>query len=291
MAGVRVHGFRLGAGGEGWRARFAAWWRRTLVGKIWVQGAELELMRRSMAFATLGLVTLVPLLVVVAALDPFPQGGFGQWIADGMGIPSSTATPVLRLFIGRAAGGQADALSLALLVAFGVAFVTDVQLTFQMVWGLSAPPWHQRWRKAVWLAALTCYVAFEVESGVVLRHGPYEAAVRIVLGVVVGLFFFWWGQYFLLAARIRWKALFPGAVATVIGLSGLRAFSTLVFDPTISSSARAYGVVGVVLVVVSWLIGLGFVLYGGPLVGRYFYEHRTAARIERELASSPSPEA
>ena len=129
----------------------------------------------------------------------------------------------------------------------------------------------------VWLAALTAYVAFGVGSGALLRHGALESAARIVLFAAAGLLFFWWGQHFLLAGRVRWGPLFPGAIATVVGLGGLRAFSTLVFDPMIVSTAEADGPVGVVLVVVSWLIGVGFVIYFGSLVGRCRHEHRVAA--------------
>jgi membrane protein len=255
-----------------------------LLARVWRGGTQLELMRRSMAFATLGLVTLIPLLIVVAAVDPSPEQGFGQWVADGMGLPARTAAPVLRLFATRhEAARQAGALSLALLAVFGLAFVTDVELGYERIWGLRPLSWRHRWRRAIWLAALTAYIAFEAESGVLLRHGSLESAVRIVIFVVVGLLFFWWGQHFLLAGRVPWSALFPGAVATVVGLSGLRAFSALVFDPMIVSSAEDYGVVGVVLVVLSWLIGVGYVLFGGCLAGRHYGAHRAVMRAARGL--------
>jgi membrane protein len=265
---------------ERWSERWRARWHRSSLGRVWRGGTQLELMRRSMAFATLGLVTLVPLLIVVAAIDPSPQQGFGQWVADGMGLPSKTAAPIERLFATRhEAAKQAGALSLALLAVFGLAFVADVQLGYERIWGLPPQSWRQRWRRAIWLVALTGYVTFEVESGVLLRHGSLESAARIVIFVAIGVVFFWWGQHFLLGGRVSWGLLLPGAIATVVGLSGLRAFSALVFDPMIVSSAEDYGVVGVVLVFLSWLIGVGFVLFGGSLAGRQYYAHRAAARM------------
>lgn len=50
------------------------------------RGRDLELMHRAMGFATLALVTLAPLLIVVAAADPLGRGGFASWLADGMGL-------------------------------------------------------------------------------------------------------------------------------------------------------------------------------------------------------------
>ena len=254
-----------------------------LLHRIWRDATELELMRRAMAFATLGLVTLIPLLILVAAVDPLSPRGFGQWVADGMGLPADTAEPLLRVFTTpHRVARQTGALSLALLAVFGPTFVAEVQLSYEKIWRLPTLPllrsWHRAWRLAVWLAALTAYVTFEVASGALLDHGTLESAARIVVFAAAGLLFFWWGQHFLLSGRVRWGPLFPGTIATVVGLSGLRGFSKLVFDPMIVSAAEADGAVGVVLVVVSWLIGVGFVIYAGSLVGRCYHEHRIAAR-------------
>ena len=64
----------------------------------------------------------------------------------------------------------------------------------------------------------------------------------------------------------------PGAVATILGLAGLRVFSGLVFEPLVASNAVSYGALGTVLIMQSWLIGVGWVIYGGQLFGRWFYD-------------------
>ena len=268
-------------------ARLVERCRRSVVANVWRGGVQLELLRRSMAFATLGLVTLVPLLVVVAAVDPSSQQGFGQWVADGMGLPRDTAAPVLRLFsTHHQQARQIGVLGFALLVAFGLAFVTDIKLGYERIWDLPPQSWRQAWRRAVWLAVMIGYLAFEVESGVLLSHGPWESAGRIVIFVSAALLFFWWGQHFLLGGSVPWGWLLPGAIATVLGLSGLRAFSAFVFDPMLVSSARDYGPVGVVLVVLSWLIGVGFVIFGGALAGRYYCERLVEMRAARRPAAA-----
>src|SRR6185437_14496480 len=50
----------------------------------------------------------------------------------------------------------------------------------------------------------------------------------------------------------------PGALVTVAFLAGLRAFSALVFEPLIATNAVTYGSLGTVLIVQSWLIGVGW---------------------------------
>jgi membrane protein len=221
-------------------------------------------------------VTLVPLLIVVAAVDPFPDRGFGEWVVDGMSLPPHSAAPVIGLFVTQPeAAKAAGVLGLVLLAVFGVLFVGDVQIGYEKIWGLAPLARRQAWRQAVWLAALTAFVMLQVASGALLPRGVGESVARILLLAAVGLLFFWWGQHFLLGGRVGWTSLLPGTLATVVGLGGLRIFSALVFDPLVVANAEAYGAVGVVLVVESWLIGIGVVIYGGALIGRYFHGRRT----------------
>jgi membrane protein len=71
---------------------------------------------------------------------------------------------------------------------------------------------------------------------------------------------------------VSYLAALPGAVATIVGLGGLRVFSGLVFEPLVASNAVSYGALGTVLIMQSWLIGVGWVIYGGQLFGCWFYD-------------------
>ena len=80
------------------------------------------------------------------------------------------------------------------------------------------------------------------------------------------------GLGFLTGGRVSYLAALPGAVATLVGLAGLRAFSGLVFEPLIVRNAVSYGALGTVLIVESWLIGVGWVVYACQLFGRWYYD-------------------
>lgn len=242
--------------------------------RVWRRGKEVELMHRAMGFAALGLVTFAPLLIVVAAAAPIQERGFALWIVDGMGLSGRPADAVQDLFSApHKVLSTISVLSTVLLAVFGVTFAGSVQTGYEKVWDLSAGRWHTVWRRAVWLVALTAYLFAEAQSGALLGSGTLRSWARLALSSLLGVLFFWWGQRFLLGGRIPWRALLPGAIATTLGLGGLRLFSYLVFSPLIVSNAVAYGSVGTVLIVTSWLIGVGFVVFGGALVGRYWYLH------------------
>ncbi|GHD93390.1 YihY/virulence factor BrkB family protein [Streptomyces naganishii] len=233
------------------------------------RGRDLELMHRSMGFATLSLVTLAPLLIVVAAADPLGRGGFAAWLVDGMGLSGRSArvltdiiTPPVKVI------GTTSVWGGILLAVFGVSFAGSVQNGYERIWGLPPGPWHRVWRQATWLAVMTAYLYQEVQN----RY-QFQGIERIVVSAASGALFFWWGQHFLLGGQIHWRSLLPGALATMVGLGGLRVFSYLAFTPLIVDNAVSYGTVGIVLVVESWLTGVGFVVYGGAMFGRWFCEH------------------
>jgi membrane protein len=249
-------------------------WHDLRVKDLYRSGKEFELMSRAMGFAALAILTMIPLLIVVAAISsPAAHHGLAAWVVYGMGLTGSSAAAVTGLFLAPARVlGTTSVFSALLLGVSGVSFVGSVQAGFEKLWGLSAGPWHKIWRQAVWLAALIGYIYVAATVGTVEHRGVAEAVARVAAAVVLGIAFFWWGLRFLIGGRVSYLAAMPGAVATIVFLSGLRVFSGLVFEPLIVTNAVSYGALGTVLIVQSWLIGVGWVVYGGQLFGRWFHD-------------------
>jgi membrane protein len=251
-----------------WFGRLRRVISRSPVGRGWRRSRGIELWSRSLGFAALGLLTLVPLLIIVSSADPEHGRGFAQWLGEGLGVSTASRRQVEQLFI---RPGQAlrttTAFGVAALAVFGLTFGAAVQTGYEKVWDLPPARWWARWRHVVWLGVLTGYLYLSATT--TLRREPLAGGAVASLSAVL---FVWWSQRLLLGGRVRWRALLPGAVATVIGLLGLRVFSRLVFSPLIASNAVSYGPVGTVLVIESWLVGVGVVVFGGALVGRLLYE-------------------
>ncbi|MGW0565445.1 YhjD/YihY/BrkB family envelope integrity protein [Streptomyces sp. NPDC003016] len=267
-----------------WLPRLQRRLRASALALTWERGREVELMHRAMGFAALSFLTLVPLLIVVASADLASGRGFARWLVAGLGVSERSQEEVTELF-GRPGQAlqQTTALGLAALAAFGVTFGSAVQTGYERVWDLPTARWHTMWRHVVWLAVLVAALLLFVKVPAP-DESPVVATVLVVGGDLTGLFvFFWWSQRFLLCGRIRWRALAPGAVATAVGLLGLRIFSQFVFSPLIASNAVTYGPIGTVLVLQSWLVGVGFVVYGGAMAGRLVHEWR----VRRTSAPGP----
>jgi membrane protein len=248
-------------------------WHDLRLSSLYRSGKEFGLMDRALGFAALAILTVIPLLILVAAVSPTPRHGLAGWVVYGMGLTGSSAAAVTRLFSASARVlGTTSVFSALVLGVSGVALAGSVQAGFERIWGLPAGPWHKIWRQAVWLAALVAYIYAAATAGSVTNRGPAETAGRVAVAVVLGIAFFWWGLRFLIGGRVSYLAALPGAVATLAGLTGLRAFSGLVFEPLIVTNAVSYGALGTVLIVQSWLIGVGWVVYAGQLSGRWFYD-------------------
>ncbi len=234
---------------------------------------KFELMHRALVFAAMAILTVIPLLIVVAATSPAPHRGLAGWVTYGMGLTGSSADAVTRLFSAPARVlGTSSVFSVLLLAVAGVSFGGSVQGGFEKIWSLPAGPWHKIWRQVVWLAALVAYIYASATVGTQTHAGLAETAGRLSVAVVLGVVFFWLGLRFLVGGRVSYLAALPGAVATTVGLAGLRVFSAFVFEPLIVRNAVSYGALGTVLIVQSWLIGVGWVVYAGQLFGRWFHD-------------------
>ncbi|MFD8733873.1 ribonuclease BN [Streptomyces sp. NPDC059618] len=248
--------------------RLRAALRDSPAGRGWRHGKDIELGQRSLGFAALGFLTLVPLLIVVSAADPAHGRGFAQWLGDGLGVSVAARDEVARLFAGPAQVRRTTtAFGLAALAVFGLSFGAAVQTGYEKVWNLPPARWYARWRHVLWLAVLigTLYVT---ATTTLWRH----SAAGTLAATLSAVLFFWWSQWMLLGGRVPGRALLPGAALTALALLGLRVFSRHVFSPLIASSAVAYGPFGTVLVVQSWLVGVGVVVFGGALAGRLAHE-------------------
>ncbi|MET9532601.1 ribonuclease BN [Streptomyces sp. NPDC006649] len=256
-----------GPGGRSFFRRLRSAVHGSIAGRGWERSKQMELGQRSLGFAALGFLTLVPLLVIVSTADTGQGRGFAQWLGEGTGVSTASRMRIEMLF---GSPGQAlrstTVLGIAGLAVFGLSFGALVQSGFEKVWDLPAARWWARWRQVLWLAVLTSYLF--VAATTARRQSLFDAALLSLSAVL----FFWWSQHLLLAGRVRWSALAPGAVATVLGIIGLRVFSALVFSPLIASSAVTYGPIGTLLVLQSWLVGVGVVVFGGCLVGRLAHE-------------------
>ncbi|MEU5918493.1 YhjD/YihY/BrkB family envelope integrity protein [Streptomyces sp. NPDC004288] len=140
------------------------------------------------------------------------------------------------------------------------------------------------WRWAVWLLALVLVVLLQAP----LRDGFGAGAwLGLPLYFLVSTGVWLWTQHLLLAKRIRWLPLLPGALLAGTATTVLSVTAGLYMPGALNRALAEYGSLGLVLTLLSWLIAvcaaltfavtIGAVLAQEPPLDRYLGTDRREA--------------
>jgi membrane protein len=106
-----------------------------------------------------------------------------------------------------------------------------------------------------------------------LLLGPVLAAfnnlvvIKLLINAVAATLLWWPVQWVLLSGRANWKKLLPGAVLNGAGQALVLAVSGIYMPVVISYEAGKYGLIGIAVAVVSWLVILGLLLVLSAVFG------------------------
>lgn len=246
------------------KARAAAGKRRFeagAAGDLWHRLVVLDIVNQAMVFAATLLICAFPFLIF---LDMLRGRSFAARVSRRMGLDEQAAAQLEKLF---AAGGTQTAVSIGttvFLVLGALCVATSIQALYARVYGFEPTDFHIWWRRILWLVVTVGGVT--VVNAVNGALGGVPVLARILNLVVVTLYF-WWSLRLLLENRLSWRYLWPSAVATGLFWAGLALFSRFYFSQALVSSAKQYGSIGVIFVIMTWLIACGVVIALGGVVG------------------------
>jgi membrane protein len=255
---------------QGLRAR----WNRfgeSAAGRYWDQLSTADFMNSSFAFAALAVLSAFPLLAVSSAAV---GGDFRHAIVTRMGLNAEATRDVNALI---ASGNQAvDTLtwvSAVVLVLGGIGMASTLQTWYHRIYEQTPPKGLLRHSlyQAAGVAAFTLYISSEVWLFDRVRPVGGRSLV-FLLTFVLAVLFWWWSAYMLLYRRVPLRRLFPTGVATGACITGLGVVSSFVFSDQVTSGARSYGPAGVVIALITFLVGFGVCLHAGAVFGRMWLD-------------------
>ena len=252
------------------------WARSSFPGRVFARYTEISGYDRALALATQAFVALVPMVIVVVALVPEASRDTAvSGLTERLQL-SDAATSAIGELIARPPGasGSITVVGAALLVVSVVGFTRSLQRTYLAAWelpSLGLPGFGYGLLGAIALVAEVVALLFVAPLFAALPGAVVLTALtRLVPSVLV-----WWPlQRLLLAGRVGWRALLPGAVASGVSQVVVMSVSGLYVADQIDQQAARFGLIGVAFVLVTWLIALGLLLVLGAVVGA-------------ELAASP----
>ena len=236
----------------------------TWLGDLFAQLKRLEIVEWTTIFGAELLWSVLPLLILLSVLaDTRIEDDLSRHIGlndRGAHIFESTfRNSPSHAFVPIATG---------LIIAFAgtVAVVRSIQVLYERAFDQEHRGRRDVPRLVIWVVVL---IAVLVAQALIAR--PLRDAVGpVVQGFVrfaEATLFFWWTTHFLLAGRVRWRALLPPAVATALLWLGLALFSSLYFSSVIISDRKQFGTIGIVFTLLTWFILIGFVLLLGAACG------------------------
>jgi membrane protein len=247
------------------------------VGTVQRRMQDLQISRHALVFAALAMVLFVPALISLGALLPIgsDHGLADRW-ARHLALSAEARSAVRDLFdTDRTVRSATSAVSAVVTVLAAYAWPAELQRVYEAVWGLPSRGWRALWRPLVWLASMVAVLVLVALVGSIAA-GVAGAALTAVLCSPVVLGWSWWMQRFLLAGRVSWSALLPGALVTAVGVAGFSVVTSIYLSRAIVYNAQRYGPIGVVFVLMSWLTWFSLVLLVGAVVGHALHQRRSA---------------
>jgi membrane protein len=250
----------------------AGWVKTSSAGACLTRLNAVDFMNSSLQFAALAVLCLFPFVITVSAEG---GGDARHALISRMGLNSQAAHDVnVLMSSGAHTVSDLSFIGAALIVLGALGIASTLQLWYQRVY--DQPPAHKWTRqladRCLWLVGLVGYLVLQDYCWTQLEHvgGARVPFYIVTLGLAVP--FYWWTIHVLLLGKMPWRPLFPAAVATAVCVTGLGVFSALLFSSQIVSSDKDYGSIGVVMVLLSYLIGFGVCLHLGAVLGRLWNE-------------------
>jgi membrane protein len=247
---------------------------------------RIELIDRSMAIAAQAMLALVPMLVVLTAFLPAEFTGLAlDRFRELTGLSQAGEQIVEANVDAEQVRAQTGAIGLLITLFSATSFARAVQRMYEKVWeqrhigGLVGIR-----RSSLWLVGWLLTLQTLSAIGLVLKQVDV-GVLRFVLQGAGASLMWWWTSRVLLFGRVPWWTLLVGALLTGYSLVIYSWGSGLVMPAYVASSAAAFGTLGLILAVTTWLVGFAGLLVVASVVGRAVVEDADIRRLTHAIAS------
>jgi membrane protein len=247
--------------------------------RAWVERVvEMEGIDRAVVLGAQAFAALFPLLIVYSAvLDRGGSSAFVERLIDRLDL-SGTAADSLRQAFAPPDEVQSSvtAFSVVILVVSALTFTRAMQRLYERAWHLEPRGLRTTGWGLVWLAGLAVYGSMrQVIDGAL--SGPGDVIGSIALGTALWLV----TPFILLARREAFRALLPSALLTALSMTIFSVATVVAAPRSFTTSASAYGVIGVAFAMIGWLIAAAIVVMLAASLGAVIAE---LAGLRRQAA-------
>jgi membrane protein len=285
---------RTGRSGTLTTQGFAALARRletTFLGRCVSSFIALQGIDRALVLASQAFTALIPLLLLVAALAPADRRDVvSDAVIGRFRLTGDAAAAVEQLFAG-SGSSSIGLLSGFLLLFSGVSLTRRMQRMYQQAWGLDAPPGvGHAVHAALGLTALLVGLSLLYLARGLVGSLPWSDVLLLVVSAGAAFVLFATVPWLLLDRRLPWRRLVPTGLVTAACTSAYGVASTIYMPRLMETYSRRYGLFGVTLALVGWLLAIAVILVASTVVAAEFdrAQEPWARRLRRRLGVASS---
>jgi uncharacterized BrkB/YihY/UPF0761 family membrane protein len=234
---------------------------------------------------------LIPLLLLVSALAPADNRDIvSVGIIRRFHLSGGAADAVRQLFA-HSGDSATGVLSVFLLLFSGVSLTRRLQRMYQQAWGLEAPTGVGRALNAAFgLTVLVLGIGLIYLARTLLGWLPVGDVLATPLSVLASFVLWTTVPWLLLDRRIAWRRLIPAGALAAVCSSIYGVASTIYMPRQMESYSERYGLFGVTLALIGWLLGITLIVVAATAVASEFdrVQDAWARRIRMVMRIEPA---
>lgn len=285
------------AGGTGWRspqrvARLVAWAdRHPVAGTTLRIGRELlavDVRDRIFGMTGQSFLALIPVLIIVSTVVSDSDGeSLAEVVNERLGLTGPTAETVRLLFTNPAndaVAATASGLSIVLLFFSLNSYTRTMRRSMEGPWGLPRVGWRGQ---LTGLAGVGLLIVMQGSLSTIATtwdtETPQTILVEGLTRTVIAVVFWLYIGRLLTHGRVPLRHLWPGAVVGGIGTTAIAVWAVTFLPEIFVRDAARYGVIGVALGLLTWLLAISGLVVGVGVVGGQ------VARAAGWISTPPDP--
>ena len=263
----------------------------TFVGRSVGRFLALQGIDRAVVLSSQAFTALIPLLLLVTALAPAGQSDVvAAAINRRFELGGDSADAVNQLFA-HSGNSATGVLSVFLLLFSGVSLARRLQRMYQQAWGLKAVPGAGRaLDAALGLTVLVLGISLLYLARTLVGSLPAGDVLVTPVSVVASFLVSTSVPWLLMGKRIAWRRLLPGGALTAACTSIYGVASTIYMPRLFESYSERYGLFGVTLALIGWLLGIALIIVATTAIASEFnrVQDPWARRARRAMRIEPA---
>jgi membrane protein len=251
---------------------------------------ELQGIDRALVLASQAFTALIPLILLAAALAPADNSDVvSTALIDRFQLSGDAADSVQELFA-HTGGTSVGVFSGLLLLFSGLSLTRRMQRMYQQAWRLDPLPGVGHTLHAgLGLAALLLGIGLLYQARALVAALPFPGALQLIVSALAGFLIWTSVPWLLLDRRVVWRRLIPAGALTAVCTSAYGIASTVYMPRLLESYSLRYGLFGVTLALIGWLVCISFIIVAATAVAAEFDRapDRWARAVRRGIGIEP----